>query len=414
MPPLTVLHTSDWHLGHQLYHKRREPEFAEFLDWLSKKLAEHHVDVLIVAGDIFDTGSPGTGAQALYYSFLGKIAALGVRHAVIVAGNHDSPSFLSASAPILKNLQIHVTGAAAEEQRENILVLNDPSGDPELIVCACPFLREGDICSFMPGESRAEREQRIMTGLKQYFTSMAKEAEEIRQERQIPVIATAHLFTEGTDPGKEESVREIYRGNLGCVPLSFFPETFDYVALGHIHKPYAVGGNPMRRYSGSPLPLTFAETAYEKELVLLRWNGRRAETDRIIVPRFRKMLTVSGNSREILTQLRSLAANRSTADEEAWLEIKHDGSDSPAGLPALCEEAIMGANMEILSVKTDSMAHAPVNLDLERSLDELHPLEMFRRMLEHQKVPEEEWEEYEESFKELLALTLEETEPCES
>ncbi|HIW78577.1 MAG TPA: exonuclease subunit SbcD, partial [Candidatus Bilophila faecipullorum] len=92
-PPLRVLHTSDWHIGRTLYGRKRYESFAAFLLWLGETIREERVDVLVVAGDVFDTSAPSNRSQELYYRFLCRIREH-CRHVVIVAGNHDSPSFL--------------------------------------------------------------------------------------------------------------------------------------------------------------------------------------------------------------------------------------------------------------------------------------------------------------------------------
>lgn len=102
--PLTILHTSDWHLGRRLYGRLRYEEFEAFLNWLQETISARQVDVLIVAGDIFDTMTPSNRAQALYYEFLGKVSTLCCQHIVIVAGNHDSPSLLDAPRDFLTAL----------------------------------------------------------------------------------------------------------------------------------------------------------------------------------------------------------------------------------------------------------------------------------------------------------------------
>ena len=118
--PLTILHTSDWHLGRRLYGRMRYEEFEAFLSWLQETISAQKVDVLIVAGDIFDTMTPSNRAQALYYEFLGKVSKLCCEHIVIVAGNHDSPTFLDAPSKVLKFLNVHVIGTACDDLNDEV------------------------------------------------------------------------------------------------------------------------------------------------------------------------------------------------------------------------------------------------------------------------------------------------------
>nr|NJM04751.1 exonuclease subunit SbcD [Desulfobacula sp.] len=92
---MKFLHTSDWHIGRSLYGRKRYDEFSAFLDWLAGFIEARGMDALLVAGDIFDTGTPSNRAQELYYGFLRRVSASCCRHVVIIAGNHDSPSFLN-------------------------------------------------------------------------------------------------------------------------------------------------------------------------------------------------------------------------------------------------------------------------------------------------------------------------------
>jgi len=140
---LRLLHTSDWHLGRLLYGRKRYVEFAAFLDWLLDTLRAEGIDVLLVAGDIFDTTTPSNTAQKLYYRFLQRVADTGCRHVIVIGGNHDSPTFLDAPAELLKMLDVHVVGAATADPAAEVIALRDPEGNVELLACAVPYALEG-------------------------------------------------------------------------------------------------------------------------------------------------------------------------------------------------------------------------------------------------------------------------------
>ena len=108
---MKILHTSDWHLGRSLYGRKRYEEFSSFLDWLAQTIEEEKVDALLVAGDVFDNSTPSNRAQELYYRFLCRVAASCCRHVVVIAGNHDSPSFLNVPKELLRALNVYVVGA---------------------------------------------------------------------------------------------------------------------------------------------------------------------------------------------------------------------------------------------------------------------------------------------------------------
>ena len=277
--PLTILHTSDWHLGRRLYGRMRYDEFEAFLSWLQDAISTQKVDVLIVAGDIFDTMTPSNRAQALYYEFLGKVSKSCCQHIVIVAGNHDSPTFLDAPSNVLKFLNVHVIGTACEDLNDEVLVLDAADGTPHCIIAAVPYLRDRDVRSSAAGESADSKDANVIKGIRAHYDEVAsiaktKQAElaEVHQ-RHIPIIATGHLFAAGGTTTEDDGVRELYVGSLGKISAEMFDESFDYVALGHLHVPQRVGGRESIRYSGSPIAMGFGEAKQQKQVLLVQFGA---------------------------------------------------------------------------------------------------------------------------------------------
>ncbi|MBQ7248560.1 MAG: exonuclease subunit SbcD, partial [Deltaproteobacteria bacterium] len=236
---MRILHTSDWHIGRTLYGNKRYEEFAAFFDWLAKTIDERGIEALLVAGDIFDTGTPSNRAQELYYRFLVRVAASRCRHIVLVAGNHDSPSFLDAPQALLKSIHIHVLGSMRSNPEEEVLELDDDQGRIRLIVCAVPYLRDRDIRTTEAGESFDEKEQKLLEGIRAHYAAVTREALRVREKlgSDIPIAALGHLFAAGAQTVEGDGVRELYIGSLAHVSPSIFPPCFDYLALGHLHVP---------------------------------------------------------------------------------------------------------------------------------------------------------------------------------
>lgn len=276
--PLTILHTSDWHLGRRLYGRMRYEEFEAFLEWLKATISAQNVDVLIVAGDIFDTMTPSNRAQALYYEFLGKVSTLCCQHIIIVAGNHDSPTFLDAPSQVLKFLNVHVIGTACEDLSDEVLVLDDSEGAPHCIIAAVPYLRDRDVRSSSAGESADSKDANVVKGIQSHYdevASIAKEQQKLltqKHQRYIPIIATGHLFALDSKTTEDDGVRDLYVGNLGKISAEMFDNCFDYVALGHLHVPQRVGGQEHIRYSGSPMPMGFGEAKQQKQVLLVQFG----------------------------------------------------------------------------------------------------------------------------------------------
>ncbi|WP_238052925.1 exonuclease SbcCD subunit D C-terminal domain-containing protein [Psychrobacter sp. Ps2] len=279
MKPLTILHTSDWHLGRRLYGRLRYEEFEAFLQWLKDTISAQQVDILIVAGDIFDTMTPSNKAQALYYEFLGKVSRSCCQHVVIVAGNHDSPTFLDAPSNVLKFLNVHVIGTACDDLEDEVLVLGDDDNNPHCIIAAVPYLRDRDVRSSSAGESADSKDANVIAGICEHYDNVAdiakaKQANLIKtHQRYIPIIATGHLFASGGKTTEDDGVRELYVGSLGKISADMFNDGFDYVALGHLHVPQRVGGRESIRYSGSPIAMGFGEAKQQKQVLLVQFGA---------------------------------------------------------------------------------------------------------------------------------------------
>ena len=276
---LTLLHTSDWHLGRRLYGKPRYDEFKQFLDWQLQTLREQKVDVLLIAGDIFDTTAPSNQAQNLYYDFLSQVCHTDCRHVIIVAGNHDSASFLEAPKQLLKAFNIHIIGSMTDTPTDEVITLLDKAGQPELIVMAVPYLRDRDVRTVGHGERLDDKERKLAQGIKAHYAriadiAMAQQAQlQAKYKRTIPIVATGHLFTVGGQTMEGDGVRDLYVGSLGSIGAEIFHPQIDYVALGHLHIPQAVGGQPHIRYAGSPIAMGFGESRQQKQVHLLRFDA---------------------------------------------------------------------------------------------------------------------------------------------
>ena len=283
---MKILHTSDWHIGRALYGRKRYEEFEAFLNWMAVFIEDENIDVLLVAGDVFDNSTPSNYAQELYYRFLCRAAAASHRHVVVTAGNHDSPSFLNAPKELLKFLNIHVVGCASDSPADELIVLAGPDDEPRLIVCAIPYLRDRDIRTAEAGESNEDKERKIIEGIRDHYRKVYEAAEEKRStlKKPVPIVAMGHLFTAGGQTVDGDGVRELYIGSLAQVGRDVFPEGIDYLALGHLHIPQRVGGSDFIRYSGSPLPIGFGEAGQEKSVALVYFSGNARKVMNIPVP----------------------------------------------------------------------------------------------------------------------------------
>jgi len=406
---MNILHTSDWHLGRALYRRSRYEEFEAFLDWLAETIERQAIDVLLVAGDVFDSSMPSNRAQELYYRFLCRTAASSCRHVVIVAGNHDSPSFLNAPKELLKALDVHVVGSASATPEDEVLVLRNGQGAPELIVCAVPYLRDRDIRVAAAGESIEDKERKLLDGIREHYAAVAALAEQKREElgpdisADVPIVGMGHLFAIGGQSIEGDGMRDLYVGSLAHVSAGIFPDCFDYLALGHLHAPQKVNGSETMRYSGSPLPMSFGETNRQKSVCRIAFHGTAASVCLIDVPVFQELERLQGDWNSIAGRIAALAA----AGSPTWLEVIYDG-DVIGDLRERLDAAVSGTPMEVLRVKNNRIIDRVLEQSLAgEALDDLDENEVFERCLRAHDVPEDQRPELRRSYRETLAALYE-------
>ncbi len=397
---MKILHTSDWHLGRALYGRKRYEEFAAFLDWLTGMIKTEQVDVLLVAGDVFDSAAPGIRAQELYYRFLAGVATgSACRHVIVTGGNHDSPAFLDAPGALLAALHVHVVGAMTEPLADEVIVLRR-DGRPEAVVCAVPYLRDRDLRIAEPGENIDGKNAKLLAGLRNHYAEVGALAEAKRAGAEIPVIAMGHLYTAHGKTVDGDGVRELYVGSLIHLEREAFPPVIDYCALGHLHVPQMVGDAGHIRYSGSPIPMGYGEAAQEKKVVLVEFEGRNPAIREIPVPCFQQLIHIEGTLEEILTRMEALKTEQSSA----WLEIDYTGDEVAGNLREALEEALAGSAMEIRRIRNRRLAERIISRkDEEETLDDLEHGEVFLRCLDDYEVPEAERPELLNSYREIVA-----------
>lgn len=407
---MKILHTSDWHLGRSLYNRPRYDEFEAFLRWLSETLWEHKVRTLVVSGDIFDNSTPSVRAQELYYNFLKEAICLTCRHIVIVGGNHDSPAFLDAPQKLFKALGIHVIGDGSHPPEEEVLVLKDENGNPELIMCAVPYLRDRDIRTSDAGESTDEKEEKLLAGIRKHYAKVAALAEKKRQEygSPIPIVATGHLFTAGGKTIDGDGVRELYVGSLAHVNPMIFSPSLNYVALGHLHVPQAVNQIETIRYSGSPIPMGFGEARQQKSVCLVEFNGIVPSVQTLDVPVFRRLESIRGDMKRILHRLHELAIE----DEEVWLEIIYDAPELTDGnLRERLEATVKGTKLDIIRIRNQrTIDRVLQQTQPDEVLHELDVYDVFTRCLDANEIPKEQRPALIETYREAV-YSLENDQP---
>ncbi|WP_266362167.1 exonuclease subunit SbcD [Tellurirhabdus rosea] len=299
---MKILHTADWHLGKRLYKHDLADDHVRFLDWLAETIEARDIDVLLIAGDIFDTTNPNDGSMSLYYQFLTRMLPL-QRQIIITGGNHDSASKLNAPRELLRHLNIHVVGCTTGDCVDEVLRLS--AGSSDLLVAAVPYLRDADLRQSISGQTYEDRVEQVRMGIRNHYQRIADHCQTAYPN--VPVLAMGHLYVNGATISPE-SEREIHAvGGQAAFSTEHFPEGFDYVALGHIHVPQQIGTSELVRYSGSPLPLSFSERDNRHQVLELTVdNGKITRVEPVPVPRFRSLRHVVGTLdfvREVLEKI---------------------------------------------------------------------------------------------------------------
>lgn len=400
---MNILHTSDWHLGHSLYGRRRDDEFESFLKTLLEIIRQNQVDVLLIAGDVFDSSTPSLTAQRMYYHFLADVRSTSCRHVVVIGGNHDSPSLLNAPRELLMALNVYVIGQVTENPEDEVLVLCDDAGKPQLIVGAVPYLRDQDVRIPQQGETPDQKTQALLEGIREHYARVGRAAEERRRQlnAEVPIVGMGHLFAQGGRTLGDDGIRELYVGNLVSVGADAFPACFAYTALGHLHLPQMVGGRETIRYSGSPLAMGFNEAGHQKAVYLIEFSGSQPRLSEIALPAFQRLKQVSGNLREIRHEIESLK----TSGESVWVEVKYTGQEYHPDLRARVEEFCANSRVEVLRILSDL---SPTGADFAaevgemRTVHDFEPETFFAYLLDSRKVAAEHREELQRTFREAL------------
>lgn len=398
---MRLIHTSDWHLGQYFFTKSRAAEHQAFLNWLIKQVEQQQVDALIVAGDLFDTGSPPSYARELYNRFVVELQRTGCQ-LVVLGGNHDSVATLNESRELLSCLNTTVIASAQSAPEQQILVLNRRDGQPGAVLCAIPFLRPRDLLTSRAGESGAQKQQALQEAIAEHYQTLYQAACEHRDQLglPLPIVATGHLTTVGVTTS--DSVRDIYIGTLDAFPAQAFPPA-DYIALGHIHRAQNVAKSEHIRYSGSPIPLSFDELGKAKSVFMVDFaDGALQQVEALTIPQFQPMQLIKGDLAEIERQLRQFADY--DGELPVWLDIEVATqdylSDIQRRIQLLADE--LPVEVVLLRRSKEQRRQAIAQQDKE-TLNELSVNEVFeRRLAQETELPETRQQRMRQMFRQVV------------
>ncbi|TFW16241.1 exonuclease subunit SbcD [Massilia arenosa] len=389
---MRLLHTSDWHLGQSLHNYDRTYEHQCFLDWLVETIVREDVDALLVAGDVFDTSNPSAASQRQLYRFLRQARARAPHlNIVIIAGNHDSPARLEAPVPLLEEHATAVigtvprTGDGAIDLERMLVPLRGRCGNVKAWCMAVPFLRPGDVPRGAP--TADDTTDPYLGGIALLYQQLFDLAR-IRREDGQAIVAMGHCHMVSGQPS-QDSERRIVIGGTEALPATVFHDEIAYAALGHLHLAQRIGQKESLRYSGSPLPMSFSETAYQHQVLRIDLDGHQVrEVTPLHVPRAVQMLRVPSQPApidEALAALEALALDELEPECHPYLEVRVLLDGPEPGLRARVEAALKGKPVRLAKIeptrKSVAAGAATVALSLDQ-LQQLQPDEIFRRLYE--------------------------------
>jgi DNA repair protein SbcD/Mre11 len=299
---MRLLHTADWHVGRTMRGRSRADEHVAVLAEIAAVAGRERVDVVLVAGDVFDSAAPTAEAERIVYRALLDLADTGAT-VVVVAGNHDNPRRLQAVAPVLRLGRV-VTGALVSPPDAGGVVTVEAGGQRARLALL-PFLSQRDIvrADDLMAEGAAdhagkyaERARRILAALCAGFG------------RDTVNLVVGHLMVAGgVTGGGERSAHTIFDY---WVPATAFPTEVHYVALGHLHRTQSVPGPCPIWYAGSPLQLDFGETANEPAVLVVDAAPHRpAEVRAVPLTSGRRLRTLRGGVGDLAGRVEAAAAD---------------------------------------------------------------------------------------------------------
>ena len=390
---MKLLHTSDWHLGQHFFHRSRHAEQRAFLHWLLEVMETEQVDVLLVAGDLFDTATPPSAARELLNQFVVDVQRLGVQ-LILLGGNHDAIATLHEARPLLRYLETHVIATTDLPLDEQVITLHDRAGVPSALLCAVPYLRPKELITSRAGETAEAKRQLLLEAMQAHYQRLYAHAERRRAAlgRDVPILGSGHLTALGMS--RSDSERDLYIGTLEAVPSDIFPP-FDYLALGHLHRPQRVAGKAHWCYSGAPYRLSFDELGDQKQVNLVSFcptatasppesevESQSVTVTPLAVPVFQPMQRLRGDWAQIESHLQQLKTDYPQGSPSLWLAIELEDGLGLSDAQQQIQQQLAGTAVDVVVIRRVArQADTVLAQQAHETLSELTPEQVFEQRL---------------------------------
>lgn len=329
---MKIITTSDWHIGNLFHGNDRLPEHKHFLQWLLRQIEEQKPDALLVAGDVFDNANPSAAAQSAYYEFLADATqSCPDMQIVITAGNHDSASRLEAPRALLTRHKVEIRGivkrtwkttddgGAWEVDYDDMMIPIADSDGNKVVVLAVPFLRTDVV-----------QNASYSAGVNAFLRELTQKARASYPD--TPLVMMAHMYAKGADIAIHDASEKIVIGGQEEVNMAGWDRHPDYLTCGHIHKRQHIWNTDWARYTGSILPMSFAEIDYHHGVdIVTVENGKKPKVEFLeyvpqhklrILPEGDEELTPKKLQKLINAELDDRAEDGKLSDDFEYLVLK--------------------------------------------------------------------------------------------
>lgn len=411
---MKILHTADWHLGQTFYEYDRKTEHFHFLEWLKQQIKRHDIDVLLIAGDVFDGPNPSAESQRMYYRFLREVTTDNpCLQVIIIAGNHDSAGRMEAPNPLFDGMNITVRGVvrhdaeggidlahlivpiykkeslpvisqakASDMPEEELLPITMNSDHIAAFCLAVPYLRRGD---YPPSENYSK-------GIQALYQQLFRE---IKEEGK-PVIAMGHLQATGVELSENDRSERAVIGGLEGVAPEAFDRGIVYTALGHLHRLQRVSERENVRYAGAPIPMSFSEKRNRNGVVMVQINEGEVDITRIEVPLYVPLLSIPAAPEPLEVVLDAIFGlpDGETTERSPYLEVKIKMTEPDTSYKYKIEAALQGKAVRLARVMAvmPALKSSGISAASYEELQSLHPLDValdyYKRRYDEQAMPE--------------------------
>jgi len=389
---LKIIHTSDWHLGKKLHNIGLIEEQILFLNWLKDTIINENIDLLIIAGDIFDTPHPSAKAIKAYFEFLNDTTSNSDCLIYLISGNHDSGSFLEAPSPFLEIKNVKVIGSFSSQPSHHVFNISTKN-NYSIGLMGFPYFRTRDILDIAKQYNKPlpKNDSQLPVYIIETIQEFIKKScDHFKKENHLNIFIGHYLFGKYELNGTEQG---LFLSGVDSIPFSIIDERLDYLALGHAHRSQVLKKDPFHAiYSGSPMKFRFGEKGVKKLARIIINPEKEINFDWINIPEFKPIIHIDVNHDNYVNKIQS-TLNKYPKDIKAAISILFEVDKPTPGIADKVRDLLAGFSVDIVKIKTkvkstnkELIPLSPMNIP---STEELFKLFYHQKFPESKEIPAE-------------------------